>query len=204
MIVRPLFATVLLGVAGCSTITAPQEVDNRASFELSLAPWYAVAIDTGSTGGAHATWNVARSDTTASDGAWSVRLQAMNATDAVKVFLERRYAVARSPSGAYDVTIAFDFGTSDHGAVNLWRIVAGAFAEPPRAATALEPAFREETGGAATPGTLRWVPKEYSTRVVPGRGEIYVTIGVWGTFEAERTYFVDNVRVTIRPAPATL
>jgi hypothetical protein len=55
MIVRPLFATVLFCVAGCSTITAPQEIDDRASFEQSLAPWYAVAIDTGSTGGAHAT-----------------------------------------------------------------------------------------------------------------------------------------------------
>lgn len=199
-LVTPLVA---LCAAACATTTAPRVVDDLASFELGLSPWYAVAMDTGQTGGAHATWTIERSDAHASAGAWSARLNTMNATDAVKLWLERGYVVAPSPNDEYDVTIAFDFGTFDFGTINHWRIIAGAFAHPPRSATALEPAFRGETGGAPGPGTLRWLEKSYSTRVTAARGKIYVTLGVWGTFETERTYFIDDVRVTIRPAPAT-
>ena len=45
----------------------------------------------GATGAAHAPWSVTRTNVSSTDGNWSAQLRAYNGTDAVKVWLERRF-----------------------------------------------------------------------------------------------------------------
>ena len=190
-------------LAGCDSATAPPPVSDTTSFEAELSPWTAVAIDTGSNGAAHASWSVNRTNVSSTDGNWSAQLRAYNGTDAVKVWLERRFELPTSATDTWDVSISYDFGTSDEGAFNLWRIVAGAFAEAPRSADALAPAFRGETGGATSNGTLRWLNRTYTARVQTSERHLYVVVGVWGTYETERAYLIDNLRVSITPRRRT-
>jgi hypothetical protein len=42
-----------------------------------------------------------------------------------------------------------------------------------------------------------WLEKSYDFTVqADSEGQAYAGIGVWGTWEAERSYFLDNVRIT--------
>jgi hypothetical protein len=197
------FLTILAlstaSLIGCDDPAEPTWLSDTTSFEETLEPWIPVAIDTGETGGAHAPWSIERTQAESSDGSWSVKLTSNNLTDAVKLWIERPYSIDEDAPQTFDVTISFDFGTSDFGSINLWKLVVGAFGEPPRSAEALEPAFRGETGAGEMGDGVRWLLKKYTSRVTAHNGEVYVVIGVWGTFETIRTYYIDNVRVTFTP-----
>ncbi len=67
----------------------------------------------------------------------------------------------------------------------------------PEEAANLEPAFQGNTGNGATGDVgYRWLRKRYQfTAATAADGRLYVIIGVWGTYEISRTYFVDDVRV---------
>src|SRR5690606_598930 len=97
------------------------------------------------------------------------------------------------------VTLSFDFGTYDYGTINLFTILAGAFPRPPRTTDALVPAFRDLTGtGGDEPSEIVWLPKRYRFTATSGPGgELHVVVGVWGTHETTRTYFVDDVQVEL-------
>ncbi len=88
------------------------------------------------------------------------------------------------------------FGTSDFGEVNLFTIITGA--SPRRPATLSDLTFQGTTGnGAATNVGLRWLRKSYTLHATTGAdGVLYLTVGVWGTDETTRTYYVDALHVT--------
>jgi hypothetical protein len=199
---RAAIAALLLAAACSSDSTGPAPlVDERFSFETDLAGWTAHAADVDD-GGAVAEWTIERSNVRADDGEWSVRLFQNNLTDAAKTWLARSFTVA--PNTAYEVTIAFRFATPDHGAIGNFRLIAGAAATAPTTGAELASFAREETSYGDGPDQgYRWLSKSYTQTVTSGAGGTLVAlVGVWGTFEVAKTYFVDQLRVQIRRAPA--
>jgi hypothetical protein len=142
-------------------------------------------------------WSVARSNERAESGAWSVRLQLENLNDAGKIWLERPFEL--EPGRTYDVAIAFDFASADFGDINLWTIVAGASGEDPEDRDDL--VSRDDTGnGADADVGYVWERKEYAfAGETGGDGALWIHLGVWGTSEFGRTYFVDDVEIVITP-----
>ncbi len=195
--IRPARCAALLGVlvfTACdfhgNDIVIEPEYDLAYSFESGLQDWMPAGVDLTDP---VVDWDVSRTDSVASDGGHSVRLHLENLNDQGKVFIERSFDVA--PDTAYDVHVTFDFGTADQGDVNLWTILAGATAAEPDSAGALVP--RDDTGGGDGTG-VTWIPKDYTTRVTSSEdGKLWVHIGVWGTYEVARTYYVDNVKVEL-------
>jgi hypothetical protein len=84
--------------------------------------------------------------------------------------------------------------------VNLWRVLAGALPSSPEVTADLVPAFQDDTQAGIPPGSgYVWQRRIYQEPLRTGSaGMIHVVVGIWGTSEFERTYFVDDVILTIR------
>lgn len=162
------------------------------TFEGDLGDWAADGTDLDDP---PVTWSIERSDELAERGEWSVKLFLDNENDAGKIWLERAFAL--TPGVAYDVEVAFDLASADFGIVNHWRIIAGVSASDPETVDDLS--FQDETGnGAEDDVGFVWLPKRYAFQNVvadPDTGVLWVSIGVWGTFETPRTYFIDDVEL---------
>lgn len=185
-----LLTTLLMACDQVADIVFVPEFDVTYSFEAGLEGWFGNGVDLADPS---VTWSVEASSELASSGAIAARLYIDNTNGMAKVWIERAEAV--EPSVAYDVDISFDFGTADFGEVNLWRILAGAHSASPGTAAALT--VQDATGnGSASDVGVQWLQKSYRMRAVsdPG-GRIHIVIGVWGTWETPRTYYVDNVRL---------
>lgn len=190
---------LLLLAAACSDSSGP--VDRRVtvgtSFEQGLGAWSVAATDV-MVGEEELAWSVTTSTERASDGATSVRFTADNRSDAAKLWIERHLDLR--PNTTYQVTIFLHFATSDQGVVNLWRILAGALPSSPTTTEDLEPTFQDETGKPTAGDGYVWIPKTYQESVTTGAdGNAVIVIGVWGTFEAVRTYYIDDVEVVAVP-----
>ncbi len=100
------------------------------------------------------------------------------------------------------MTVAFDFATADFGSFNLWRIIAGGLPEPPQTPAELEPVFQDDTGNGQDEDVgYVWQTRSYTTTTrSTADGRLCVVLGVWGTWEGPRTYFVDGVTVTLQEA----
>lgn len=162
------------------------------SFESGLGDWTAEGVDLDNPTVA---WSVAGSTEEASTGSHSVKLTLDNVNGAGKIWIERELEV--DSAQAYDVTISFDLGTADYGTVNLWKVIAGAHTAPPE--TAAELTFRDDTGnGADSDAGVRWVSKSYTVHTrSDDDGHLYVVVGVWGTHETARSYYLDNVHLQL-------
>lgn len=168
--------------------------------------WSAHALDI-EIGGDTIEWAVEPSGEFATDGAHSIKLFANNRTDAAKVWAERSFDL--EPNSTYRVQVEYQFGTSDWGDINNWRIITGAHSEPPRSHEALT--YQGRTGHDEDTKDLVWLQKSYTLGPVSAsrsesltaetneEGRLYVTVGVWGTYEVGRTYCVDEVSVTFEP-----
>lgn len=141
------------------------------------------------------TWSIERSDELAERGDWSVRLSLDNLNDAGKIWMERAFEL--QPGSTYDVEAAFDFATADFGDFGLWTIIAGVSFEDPETVDDLT--FREETGtGSDEDAGHVWTARRYELGTLtadPETGLLWVALGVWGTFETARTYYIDDVEL---------
>jgi hypothetical protein len=160
---------------------------------VALAPWTADGTDLGDP---PVTWSIERSQDRANGGAWSVRLTLDNLNDQGKIWIEQAVGDLE-PSRRYAVRIEFAFASADFGSVNLWRIIAGTSAGDPETAAAL--VFQDDTGnGSATDVGFRWLDKSYDMEATAdASGTMWFVIGVWGTSEFSRTYYVDDVVITL-------
>lgn len=196
-----------LGLGCDSSGSPPGSIETHSfSFEEGMSGWTAQALDV-EIGGDTIEWAVEPSDNYATDGSRSVRLFAENRTDAAKIWAERSFDLA--PNTTYRVQIEYQFGTSDWGDVNNWRIITGAHAQPPRSHDALT--YQDRTGHGQDTKELVWLNKSYAlgplsparsqtlTAQANASGTLYVTLGVWGTYEVGRTYYVDDVTITFEP-----
>lgn len=140
-------------------------------------------------------WSIDQTTDFAHTGDGSVELRLDNLNDAGKIWIVRSFDGV--PGQTYQVDLSFALGTADWGDTNLWTIIAGAHSLEPQVADDLT--FRDDTGnGAGEDVGYRWVDHRYTSQVTANAsGEFYVAIGVWGTYEVERTYFLDDVVIEL-------
>jgi hypothetical protein len=183
---------VLAAACGASTDEPFLRRTFGFTFESDLGGWVADGTDLDDP---PVTWSVERSDELAERGDWSVRLSLDNLNDAGKIWMERPFEL--QPGATYDVEVAFDFASADFGEFGLWTIIAGVSAADPETVDDL--VFRDETGNGADEdmGHL-WGARSYplGTATTDAEGLLWVALGVWGTFETTRTYFLDDLELT--------
>ena len=187
--------------------SAPLPPATEFSFEADLEGWSAAGTDltwgncTGSgEGNCSVAWSIERTKELAYRGEASVRMFLDNLQDQGKIWIE--HAFNATPGRTYVVHVAFAFASSDFGSANHWILIAGALPAHPTTAADLAPVFRGDTGnGLDTPGGYVWLEKAYDSRVrADADGRLWVVVGVWGTWETARTYYVDGVRVDLTAA----
>jgi hypothetical protein len=161
------------------------------SFEDDLQGWAAQGIDLDDP---PVTWAITQSEDTSTAGDGSAKFVLDNLNDAGKIFLERAFEL--EPDTEYDVRIAFDFASADWGDQNHWTIIAGAHAAPPEDRDDLR-MQGNTANGEDEEGEHVWLEKSYDLQVTSDdEGNVVIAVGVWGTYEVERTYYIDDLRIT--------
>lgn len=194
-----LLASLGVALTGCDsdpTVPPPGEViEATFTFEADMEGWEGVAIDTLNP---PIDWHVEHSSTEGHTGEGAVELFLENLNDQGKVWIERPFVL--EAGRAYEVDVEYAFGTSDWGDVNLFTIIAGVHEEPPRSPEDLH--FQDEDtghGGNENVG-LVWEERNHSLQIVaPSDDTVYIALGVWGTWEAARTYLLDDLTVRFTP-----
>lgn len=143
-------------------------------------------------------WSIENSDKLSTLGESSLRFYLANLNDAGKIWIERKFQVR--PERTYQVEISYDLASGDYG-VNLWRIITGAMSSRPLQDNKGNLIFQGDTGVGSKPeNNFEWLNKNYEFKLNSGTdGNIFVNIGVWGTWETARVYFLDNVQIKIKP-----
>lgn len=190
-----VFTTLVfvLFFSGCGGGTVPI-LSDYSSFETDFDGWTTNGMDLLNP---TVDWSITRSQDRARDGSTSVKLYLNNLNDAGKIWIEKTYSVQQNRN--YLVKVTYSFATQDWGNVNFWTIITGALPGHPQVMQDLGPAFQGDTSSGSTgPADFVWLDKSYtlSTRT-DSTATIHVVIGIWGTYEVARTYYVDNVRVDI-------
>lgn len=187
-----ILVSAFLACSENSSDPGPVAKEYRFSFEKDAQGWEPGGTDL-ELGDSTIPWSVGRGGERATEGSWSMRLYLDNMNDAGKIWMQRAFTL--DPNTVYTVSVAYDFATADYGDLNLFTIIAGAGTTPPDNGKGL--VFQGTTGnGSDTDTGYRWLEKAYSFPVTTGAdGRVYVVLGVWGTWETARTYFIDDVSV---------
>jgi hypothetical protein len=193
MISPAVFAAVLVGCA--DDTTGPGGIVRfESSFEAGLDGFVADGTDLDDP---PIEWSIERTDERADDGEWSVRLELENLNDAGKIWIERPFDLEAGV--AYDVEASYAFGTSDFGDVNIWTIIVGVGPQDPESVDDLTFQGSTATGNDEDVGIV-WLENVFtSTATASAEGELWVSIGVWGTSEFPRTYYLDDVEIAFTP-----
>ena len=184
-----LLVCIPLILAGCSTLQIPKQTE--FSFEQGMDGWVAQGTDLSNPA---VEWSIELSGDMASEGDTSLKVYLNNLNDAGKIWIQRPFDV--DSDSYYQVHVDYDFASADYGDLNLWTIITGAVLGPPTKADEL--VYQRDTGnGADKDEGYKWLHKTYTFDMRTGpEKEIYVIIGVWGTWETARTYYIDNIKVT--------
>ncbi len=184
-----LAAVATVWAAGCSVGTS--EPFLRQTFGFSFESGFDWAADGTDLDDPPVIWTVEASQELAERGTGSVKLALENLNDAGKIWMEHAFLLR--PGATYDVKVAFDFASADFGDIGLWTIIAGVSPDDPE--TSEDLTFQDDTGnGAASDVGFLWTGKSYSFTETAGEdGLLYVALGVWGTSEFSRAYFIDDV-----------
>jgi hypothetical protein len=186
-----LAAVVVLGLVACDDgMTGPVDGEFAFSFDSGLEGWTAAGTDLTDP---VVQWSIERTTERTKRGSGSARFHLDNMNDAGKIWLQRAFTLEANTD--YAVRVSYAFGTADYGSINLWRIITGAHTEPP--VTADDLVFRDQTGhGVDADVGYRWVDRSYTMEArTDASGVMWVAVGVWGTWESPRTYYVDDLKV---------
>lgn len=195
----PLLLSILDGLS-CNSPTESSGGVYTYSFESGMDEWRTRALDvTMNLPDTTITipWHILQSNARASRGTKSLEFYFQNSTDAAKIWIERTFIVTSGKP--YTVTVTYDFASADGGAVGGQTLVTRITAVSPDSSSQI---IAGAIGGTYNGGGFeyRWIKKRVDSEIVPtSPGQIYVVIGVWGTFEIESTYYIDNVQVQIVP-----
>lgn len=189
---------VALAATACDDDDDPTQPDLTTTFETSFETGMAgFAVDTDDLDGPPVSWSVERTTDEAEVGSASVAIQVDNVNDKAKVWIEREM-LDLEPNTTYAVDIEFAFGSADWGTVNLWTLFADADAESPDSWSDFDDAVRSDTGnGASEDSGVLWDDKTATVVAqTNAQGTLHIAIGVWGTYEVNRTYYLDDLKVT--------
>jgi hypothetical protein len=166
-------------------ITPKPDGSQFYSFENGMEGWTAYATDVGP-----ADWSISPTTDLWDDGLKSLKIDLNNATGKGKVWITRAFAV--EPGSKYRVSLDYSFG----GRFREYRIIAGVFRAPPLTADDLSSAFQDDL-----PRELpRWIHRSNEFTIKSKKSStVYVVIGVEGTSQTHREYFIDSVCVTLTP-----
>jgi hypothetical protein len=185
-----LLVSLPLILVSCSVLQIPKQME--FSFEKGMDGWVAQGTDLSNPTDE---WFIERSEDMASEGKVSLKAYLNNLNDAGKIWIQRPFDV--DSNSYYQVHVEYDFASADYGDLNLWTIITGALLGPPTKADEL--VYQRDTGnGGDKDDGYKWLHKTYTFDMRTGpEEEIYVIIGVWGTWETNRTYYIDNVKITV-------
>jgi hypothetical protein len=182
---------MLLG--GCTSLKSPAEEGAYYlfPFENDLEGWVVKGADLGEP---PVTWSITRSGEVTRGGRSAAIFNLSNTNGQAKIWLERIFPM--EPGQRYRVRVEYDFASADWGDVNLWRLVTGV--APGQFHGSDDLVYQGDTGnGLGSAAGYQWLEKAYDFTVqADAEGKVYAAIGIWGTWEAERRYFLDNVRIT--------
>ena len=178
-------------LGGCVR-AAPPGPDYSFSFERSMEGWQANGLDLDNP---PVEWSIEASRDIARDGKSSVRLYLNNINDAGKIWIERSFDV--EPNRVYQVRVEYFLASADWGDVNLWTIITGVVPE----SAGKELSYQDTTGNNSRQEEgFVWLHKGYDFTVDSGaEGRLIAIIGIWGTWETARTYYLDSINVTFSP-----
>ncbi len=183
---QSLFITVVFLVAGC---TPPHSY--FFSFENDMEGWSSNGTDLDNP---PVEWSIERTQKMAKDGTISLAFYLDNLNDQGKIWVEQSFVV--KPDCLYYVSVEYTFASADFGEINLWQIITGVTKEQPVCRDNL--IYQENTSNnSKTDVGFRWLEKDYDFIIQSDSGgRLWVTIGIWGTWETPRTYYIDNVQIT--------
>lgn len=182
----------IVGFQGCIDNYYDDPQTYHYSFEKNMQGWNASGIDLDNP---PIIWSINRSNNISYDGNHSVQLFLNNLNDAGKIWIEKEFGVNQNTF--YKINVSYKFATADYGDVNLFKIITGYSYKSPTKKDDLT--FQENTGypGDEQQEGFIWLNKTYTFSTNSGNNNsIILSIGVWGTWETLRIYYVDEVHVT--------
>jgi len=184
-----LVILMLIAFAGCDGSEIPTSGTHTFSFEWDMEGWVANGTDLDNP---PVEWSVERSEDIASDGKTAIMLYLNNLNDAGKIWIERQFDAEANHE--YQVHLNYDLASADWGDMNLWTIITSVSPQPPVPGLL----YQGDTRNNARPEDgFVWLHKSYDFDVESGPdGKVYIVIGVWGTWETARTYYLDNVSIS--------
>lgn len=142
-----------------------------------------------------ADWSIDCSSDIASDGNSAIRLYLNNNdSNAGKIWISKTFDI--EPHFAYRAHIEYDFASADWDNTNLWNIITAVLAGEPEE---IEPVCQGDTGNNAGPADgFVWSHKSYDFTVSTSFADsLCVLIGICGIPQTARTYYLDNVSVSL-------
>jgi len=192
-----IFITWIFIFSGLTTCSVADTNDNYYSFESDMDGWDIDSTDT-ELGDGEIDWHINRSTERATDGDYSLEFFLANWNGAGKIWIEKEFEL--NPNTQYEIVISYNFATSDYGIWNLFQIIAGVSTKNPETMDDLS--FQDDTGHHQGEEDYIWLNKSYKIYFKTNDdGLAYVAIGVWGTWDYPRTYFIDEVKINITNKP---
>lgn len=181
----------LLFLLGGCVNNPPGQNDYFFSFEQDLEGWAVKGADLDNP---PVKWSIQRTQEIVRDGNIALKYYLSNLNDAGKIWIERSFDV--KSDSLYQVNVSYSFASADWGDLNLWTIITGVIQEPSQSRDDL--VYQGDTGNGSQTGTgYKWLEKSYDFTVQSNSsGRLYIIIGIWGTWETPRTYYVDKVLVS--------
>ncbi|MFH0941561.1 MAG: hypothetical protein V1823_00830 [Chloroflexota bacterium] len=184
---------LIIALGGCTSLRSPAGKGDYYlfPFENDLEGWAAKGVDLGKP---PVTWSITRSGEMVKGGKSAVIFDLTNLNTQANIWLERSFPL--EPGQRYRVQVAYDFASADRSGVNPWRLITGVAPAPFGGSDDL--VYQGDTGnGPGSAAGYQWLGKAYDFVVQANAdGHVYAAIGIRGNGEAQRHYFLDNVRIT--------
>jgi hypothetical protein len=161
-----------------------------SDFEHGMDNWTATGTDLSDP---PIDWHINRTTTQGYTSNASLELYLNNLNDQGKIWAQQ--PLSAHPNTTYHVIISYMLGTSDYG-MTTFTIITGADNKPPIRAGLT---YQDSTDNQQNNSNLTWLPKTYEfITTTDTTGIIYTSIGVWGTFETNRTYYIDDIIIELQ------
>lgn len=183
---------LIIVLGGCTSLRSPAGKGDYYlfPFENDLEGWAAKGADLGKP---PVTWSITRTGEMVKGGKSAAIFDLANSKLQANIWLERSFPL--TPGQRYRVQVAYDFASADRSSANPWQLITGVAPAPFGGSNDL--VYQDDTGNGSSGDGYQWLEKTYDFTVqANAEGHVYAAIGIRGTEETRRHYFLDNVRIT--------